>query len=131
MIFQNAEQSEKTCVKMLWLSNHCVCQAARPQEAPLLSEHDGDQAKPTQLSGFSGINTASSCDGPACCLPALVAGSFQLFDLGSVSDPFTADSLQYVSTQPAIYCNTTPTTCIWNPYMHADTFCSDTFILTH
>ncbi len=49
VIFENAEQSEKTYVKMLWLGNHCVYEAPSPQEAPLLSEHDGDQAKPAQL----------------------------------------------------------------------------------
>ena len=62
----------------------------------------GSQKSNVCLSGFSGINTASSCDGPTCFVPELVAGSFKQFDLGSASDPFTADSLQYVSTQPAL-----------------------------
>jgi len=62
----------------------------------------GSQKSNVCLSGFSGINTASSCDGPTCFVPELVAGSFKQFDLGSASDPFTADSLQYVSTEPAL-----------------------------
>ena len=37
-----------------------------------------------------GINTASSCGGPTCFVPELVAGSFYQFDLSSASDPFTA-----------------------------------------
>ena len=44
--------------------------------------------------------------------------------------PLTADSLQ--CQHPASpCCIRTPTTCIWNFYMHADTFCSDTFNCTH
>ncbi len=35
-------------------------------------------------------------------MPELVAGSLYQFDPGSASDPFTAYSLQYVSTQPAL-----------------------------
>ncbi len=35
-------------------------------------------------------------------MPELVAGSLYQFDLGSASDPYTAHSLQYVSTQPAL-----------------------------
>ena len=56
-------------------------------------------------------------------MPELVACSFYLFDLGSALGPYTADSLQYVSTQPAPV--VTPT-CICNLYMPTDTGCSDT-----
>ena len=52
--------------------------------------------------GIPGINTASSCDGPMCFVPELVAASVYHFDLKSASDPdpFIADSLPYVITQP-------------------------------
>jgi len=55
-------------------------------------------------SAVIGINTASydaSCKEPTCFVPEHVASSVYRFDPGSASDPFTADSLQYVSTQPA------------------------------
>ncbi len=58
-----------------------------------------------------GINTASSCEKPTCFVPELVAGSLHQFDPGSASDPFTADSLQYVSTQPALV--------VIQPFLHA------------
>jgi len=79
-----------------------------------------------------GINTASSCGGPTCFVPELVAGSFYQFDLGSASDPFTADSWQYVSTQPAPvviqhfrHAYETPTClpthfAVTTPYVHTD-----------
>jgi len=48
-----------------------------------------------------GVTTASSCDGPTLFVTELVAGSsFHQFDLSSAPDFFTAESLQYVSTQP-------------------------------
>ncbi len=56
-------------------------------------------------------------------MPELVACSFYQFDLGSALGPYTADSLQYVSTQPAPI--VTPT-CIRNLYMPTDTGCIDT-----
>ena len=47
-----------------------------------------------------GITTAASCDGPTFFVTELVAGSsFRQFGLSSAPDFFTADSLQYVSTQ--------------------------------
>ena len=55
-------------------------------------------------SAVIGINTASydaSCKEPTCFVPEHVASSVYRFDPGSASDPVTADSLQYVSTQPA------------------------------
>ncbi len=48
-----------------------------------------------------GITTASSCDGPTLFVTELAGGSsFHQFDPSSAQDFFTADSLQYVSTQP-------------------------------
>ena len=56
----------------------------------------------TLYSADIGIITASSCEKCTCFVPELVAGSLCQFDPGSASDPFTADTLQYVSTQPAL-----------------------------
>jgi len=53
------------------------------------------------LSGFADVNTASPCDGLTCCVPQLVAGSFQQLDLDSGSDPLQLTACS-VSTQPAL-----------------------------
>ena len=46
--------------------------------------------------------TASSCEECTCFVPELMASSLYQFDSGSASDDFSADSLQYVSTQTAL-----------------------------
>ncbi|DBB12503.1 TPA: hypothetical protein ACH3X3_005302 [Trebouxia sp. C0006] len=47
------------------------------------------------------VNTASPCDGLTCCVPQLVAGSFQQLDLDSGSDPLQLTACS-VSSQPAL-----------------------------
>ena len=70
----------------------CLWQVAKGQQS----------MQSTALFWFSGTNTASSCNRLTCRVPELRTGSYHYCDLGSASDLFTADSLQYVSTQPAL-----------------------------
>lgn len=72
------------------------------------------------LSDFSGIHTASSCDGPICCVPKLVAGSFQQFEYVSTQPAFV--ELQHLRHAFGI------STCMLNYF--AVTFSYDTLILT-
>ena len=78
-----------------------------------------------------GINTAPTCHGSICFVPELVAGSaaisLQTIDISSASDLFTADSLQCVSTQPALVVAQNFLHAYKNPFMPTDTFCSGTF----
>ena len=77
-----------------------------PQEIRLCLPGLFKQALPTRIlrdfySADIGITTASTCDGPTLFVTELVAGSsFHQYDLSSASEFLTANSLQYVSTQP-------------------------------
>lgn len=74
-----------------------------------------------------GIHTAPSCKKPThiCSVPELVACGFYQVDLGSAADPYAADSLQFVNTQPASVVIQDFDNAYENPYMPTDTICSD------
>ncbi len=80
-------------------SNALTCEAATDNAK--LSEIQS--IKETQSSADIGIDTASSCEHCTCFVLELVAGSLHQLDQGSASGPLTTDSLQYVSSQPALH----------------------------